>query len=60
MLKILGMMLGLLISSVPAQASDYAPSLPIDHIDTINNTIEKKVRGAAVRVTVPFTGGHGS
>ena len=43
-----------------AHANDYTPSLPIDHIDTAAAGIEKKIRQAAVRVTVPFTGGHGS
>lgn len=43
-----------------AHASDYTPSLPVDHIETSASTIERKVRNAAVKVTVPWTGGHGS
>jgi S1-C subfamily serine protease len=59
-LKIFGIMLGLMMGTGNAQAADYSPSLPIDHVETISSTIEKRVREAAVRVTVPFTGGHGS
>lgn len=43
-----------------AFGADYTPNLPVDHMETVSNSIEKKVRQAAVRVTVPFTGGHGS
>ena len=46
--------------SMPTMAVEYSPGMPVDHVETINNTIEKRVREAAVRVTVPFTGGHGS
>ena len=60
MLKLFGMMLALMIGAGTANGADYSPTLPIDHVETINNTIEKKVRAASVRVTVPFTGGHGS
>ncbi len=58
MLKIFTMML-LLISNI-AYGANYSPQMPVDHMETIANSIEKKVRQAAVRVTVPFTGGHGS
>jgi hypothetical protein len=43
-----------------AHGTDYIPSLPVDHVETISNSIEKKVRSASVRITVPFAGGHGS
>lgn len=57
MLKFLIMMF---LSMGVAFGADYKPSIPVDHIETVSNSIEKKVRQAAVRVTVPFTGGHGS
>jgi len=43
-----------------AWSVEYKPTIPVDHVETINNTVERKVRQAAVRITVPFTGGHGS
>ena len=43
-----------------AHGADYAPSIPVDRIEAASSSIESKVREAAVRVTVPFTGGHGS
>ena len=49
-----------MLTAGPAAAADYKPTLPVDRVETINNTVEKRVREAAVRVTAPFTGGHGS
>ena len=57
MLKFITMMF---LSMGVAFGADYTPNLPVDHMETVSNSIEKKVRQAAVRVTVPFTGGHGS
>ena len=53
-LTLLSMMIGI------GHAEEYKPSLPVDHIDAIGNSVEKSVRQASVRVSVPFTGGHGS
>lgn len=43
-----------------AHGAEYTPNLPVDHIETVASTVERNVRQAAVRVTVPFNGGHGS
>ena len=43
-----------------AYAGDYSPTVPVDHVKSSTSSMEKEVRQAAVRVTVPFTGGHGS
>ena len=59
-LKLFTIILFLLVGCLPANAADYAPPLPVDHLETSSNSIENKIRSAAVRVTVPFTGGHGS
>jgi len=59
-LKLFTIILFLLTGVSHANVSDYAPSLPVDHIETINSSVEKRVRSAAVRVTEPFSGGHGS
>ena len=56
-LKLFALMLAMM---TPAHAADYTPAMPIDHVETIKDSVEKRVREAAVRVTVPFTGGHGS
>jgi len=50
----------LLLVGGPAIATAYAPPLPIEQISAKSTFIEKHVRQAAVRITVPFTGGHGS
>ena len=50
----------LFLSMGVAHGTDYKPKLPVDHLETAANSMEKKVREASVRVTVPFTGGHGS
>tara|TARA_R110002110_G_scaffold75225_3_gene198929 strand:+ start:364 stop:1098 length:735 start_codon:yes stop_codon:yes gene_type:complete len=43
-----------------AIAQDYEPNPPIETVNAKMRSIEKKARDAAVRVTVPFVGGHGS
>jgi len=45
---------------IPAYASEYKPTVPIEHVESSTSVVEKDVRQAAVRVTVPLTGGHGS
>ena len=50
----------LCLLTTPALATEYSPGMPVDHIDVRATAIEKQVRQAAVRVTVPLTGGHGS
>ena len=47
------------LSSV-AFGADYSPSLPVEHVGVAATSVEKDVRNAAVRVSVPLTGGHGS
>jgi len=43
-----------------AYAQAYEPKIPAEVVNTEMSSIERKTRNAAVRVTVPFTGGHGS
>jgi len=52
----------LLLVFWPAMAAANTPpiSKPVDSIHAEMPNIEKKIRDAAVRVTVPFSGGHGS
>ena len=50
----------ILILLVGHAAYAYAPSIPVDHIESNASSTEKYARNAAVKVTVPFTGGHGS
>jgi S1-C subfamily serine protease len=58
-MKFILLMLGMLLSAV-AMAQDYKPNKPTETVNTSMRSIEKKVRDAAVRVTVPLGGGHGS
>jgi S1-C subfamily serine protease len=57
-LKLITMIM--LLLSPMAMAAEYTPAIPIDHIESSASSAEKNVRQSAVRVTVPFTGGHGS
>ena len=43
-------------------AEEVKPQLgqPVDHMHAEMTRVEKRVRNAAVKVTVPFSGGHGS
>ena len=43
-----------------AYASNYTPDIPLETISAGMPAVEKNIREAAVRVTAPFTGGHGS
>ena len=58
-MKYLILLMSLLFSTASV-AQDYKPMLPVDSIDSSMRTVEKRVRGAAVKVTFPFEGGHGS
>ena len=49
-----------LFLGAPALAAGYAPNLPMEQIDSRATTAEKEIREAAVKISVPFTGGHGS
>lgn len=51
----------ILLCLMPAIAmADYTPPAPAEQISSKSLAIEKEIRSASVRVTVPFTGGHGS
>jgi hypothetical protein len=57
------MLLLMLVSTVAyanPEINTYIPEKPIENISADMPSIEKKIREAAVRVTVPFVGGHGS
>ncbi len=58
MLKFITMLFVLL--ALPANATDYTLRPPMEQISVKSSVIEKQIRNAAVRVSVPFTGGHGS
>jgi hypothetical protein len=62
-MKYLKMLLLMLVSTVAyanPEINTYIPEKPIENISADMPSIEKKIREAAVRVTVPFVGGHGS
>ena len=50
----------LMAASTAAMASPAHISKPVDHLSAEMSSVEKRVRQAAVRITVPFSGGHGS
>ena len=53
----------MLISTVAyasPEINTYTPEKPIENINADMPSIEKKVREAALKITAPFTGGHGS
>ena len=58
MLKFI-MLLAVMVGGV-AHGADYKPKLPVEHVETGHSSIEKSIRQAAVRVSVPWSGGHGS
>ena len=49
-----------LFLGAPALAAEYAPNLPMEYIDARPSSAEKEIREAAVKISAPFTGGHGS
>jgi S1-C subfamily serine protease len=59
MIKYIKAMMLMFVCSV-ASAGAYAPDLPLENISASMPSVEKKIREAAVRVTAPFSGGHGS
>jgi S1-C subfamily serine protease len=58
-MKYLAIIIGLLFSTA-IMAQEYKLVLPVDSVETSMLSMEKKVRSAAVKVTIPFNGGHGS
>lgn len=63
-MKYLKLLLLMAFSAVALASQDstvsYIPERPTEHINSKMSTIETRVRQAAVRVTTPFMGGHGS
>tara|TARA_R110002020_G_scaffold20573_2_gene70267 strand:+ start:3496 stop:4236 length:741 start_codon:yes stop_codon:yes gene_type:complete len=62
-MKYIKMLLIMLISTVAyasPEINTYTPEKPIENINADMPSIEKKVREAALKITAPFTGGHGS
>tara|TARA_Y100001937_G_scaffold26970_2_gene38691 strand:+ start:2632 stop:3363 length:732 start_codon:yes stop_codon:yes gene_type:complete len=57
--KYIILLLGFLLS-VPSVADVKDIKKPVENVNSSMNSVEKKIRGAAVKVTKPFTGGHGS
>jgi len=53
------MIVGLLLSCT-APASEYTPPVPTEQISSSMRAMEKRVRNASVRISVPFAGGHGT
>ena len=58
MLKFLMIILMAILPTV--NAKEYSAALPMEHVDARTTSVEKQIRNAAVRVTVPLAGGHGS
>ena len=59
-LKLLLLMLMSATVYATPSSGPYIPDKPNENISSSMSTIETRIREAAVRVTVPFTGGHGS
>jgi S1-C subfamily serine protease len=59
-LKILKIMLMMVMVTMPAAYAQKNINLPVEHLETRSSAVEKSVREAAVRVTIPWSGGHGS
>lgn len=59
-MKFLTLLMSLLFSAPVYATTTYKPRVPVATVDSSMSGAEKKVREAAVRVTVPFSGGHGS
>jgi len=58
-MKYLKLMLLILLSTTAAASAPHI-SKPVDHLSAEMSSVEKRVRQAAVRITAPFSGGHGS
>ena len=58
-MKFILLVLSVLLSP-SALAQDYEPKKPAEAVNSEMRSIERKARNAAVRVTTPLTGGHGS
>ncbi len=60
MLSILKLLFISLIMAGPTVHAKENIKLPVEHLETRSSSVEKNVREAAVRVTIPWSGGHGS
>jgi S1-C subfamily serine protease len=58
-MKYLTLLLGIWFSAPAFAETEYKPSLPVTTVESMSR-VEKKVRDAALKVTVPFSGGHGT
>lgn len=58
-MKYLKLLLMMLISTTAIAETTHI-SKPVDHLSAEMSSIEKRIRQSAVRITVPFSGGHGS
>jgi len=59
-LKLLLLMVMSTVAYAVPNTGTYTPDKPNETISSSMSTIETRVRSAAVRVTVPYTGSHGS
>ena len=59
-MKYLTLLVMLLFTTTTYASDAYKPLLPVDSVNVTMTSIEKRVRDAAVKVTIPFNGGHGS
>ena len=59
MMKYFIFLVMMLISST-SMAETIPANKPVDHLSAEMSSVEKRIRQAAVRITVPFSGGHGS
>jgi hypothetical protein len=58
-MKYLNLLLLMLLSTAAVAESPHT-SKPVDYLSAEMSSAEKKIRQSAVRITVPFSGGHGS
>jgi S1-C subfamily serine protease len=58
-MKLLILLMSLLYTAA-ASANAYTPALPAETVSSRMRSVETKIRNAAVRVTIPLSGGHGS
>jgi S1-C subfamily serine protease len=59
-IKMLLIMLFSTMAYATPEINTYTPDKPIENINADMPSIEKRVREAALKITAPFTGGHGS
>ena len=52
--------MSIMMMTIPPAHAQKNLKMPVEHLETRSSTVERDVRAAAVRVTIPWSGGHGS